>query len=280
MRLLVAGGTGSVGISLVEELSKNHKIIATFRKRKDTKKLKNLKWVNIKNLERKNLNIDAVVNCIVVHPNSKKKSYNDYINANIFSSTKLIEFFKKNNSKIFFNLSTISVYKKNLKGLITESSEKNYSNILSITKLMFEEILFNSKINYINLRLPSVINFKKNRFNWINRFYSDFKKNRTLEIINPQNKINELIDAKEVSRFINFILKNKNVRRKKTVNFVPSKAVEIGKIIKIMKDKLYSKSKLKYKYTKIEKKIYCSNRIKKMFKFDITNIEKILIRNL
>ena len=37
MRLLVAGGTGSVGISLVEELSKNHKIIATFRKRKGTK---------------------------------------------------------------------------------------------------------------------------------------------------------------------------------------------------------------------------------------------------
>ena len=89
----------------------------------------------------------------------------------------------------------------------------------------------------------------------------------------PDNHVDE-------STFMSNLVKNKNVRRKETVNFVPSKAVEIGKIIKIMKDKLYSKSKIKYKYTKIDKKIYCSNRIKKMFKFNITNIEKILIRNL
>mgnify|MGYP001344169606 CR=1 FL=1 len=280
MKFLVAGGNGLVGSKLIEELSKNNKVFATYRKKNNLKKLKNLKWINIKDLGERKLKVDVIINCIVVHPNSINKSYNDYINANVFSAVKLIDFFKKNDSKIFFNFSTISVYKKELIGLISESGEKNYENILSVTKLMFEEILFNSKINYINLRLPSVINFENNRFNWINKFYCDLKNNKTLKIINPQNIINELIDTKEIVRFINHVLKNKKTKKMETINFVPSNGMVLKKIVKKMKQKLQSKSKIKYKYTKIKKKMYCSRRIKEIFKFNITDMEKILIRNL
>tara|TARA_B100000989_G_C19266020_1_gene354187 strand:- start:11 stop:598 length:588 start_codon:yes stop_codon:yes gene_type:complete len=186
---------------------------------------------------------------------------------------------KKNKIKLIVNLSTISVYKKNTK-TINEDCEIDNSNYLSLTKSLGELILKNSNLNYINLRLPSVIDFNGNKYNWINRCYNNLKFNKKVDLKNPNNKINEIIDIEEILNFIEYILDKKKYKFKETINFVPKDKIEIKKIVDMMRNNLKSKSRIKYFKTNDKEKYYSSKKIINLFNYKVTNIDKIILRNL
>ena len=74
----------------------------------------------------------------------------------------LINLGEKKKIKIFINLSTISIYAQNKNATLKESSIKDTFSLLGRTKYIGENIIKNSKLNYINLRLPGVIS-KQNK---------------------------------------------------------------------------------------------------------------------
>ena len=278
MKILITGGTGSIGSKVIKELKKKHIIFSTFRQnnRPDNHEIK---WIKFQNLRKKKFEVDIIINCIVTHENSKKNKLIDYINSNIKSMDDITNYSKKNKIKLIVNLSTISVYKKNAK-TINEDCEIDNSNFLSLTKSLGELILKNSNLNYINLRLPSVIDFNGNNYNWINRCYNNLKFNKKVDLKNPNNKINEIIDIEEILNFIEYILDKKLYKFKETINFVPKDKIEIRKIVDMMRNNLKSKSRIKYFKTNDKEKYYSSKKIINLFNYKVTNIDKIILRNL
>ena len=53
--------------------------------------------------------------------------------------------------------------------------------------------------------------FKKNNYNWINNIYLKFLKNKTVKLLNPNNKINPIVDTIEISKIVDFLLINKSL---------------------------------------------------------------------
>lgn len=279
MNILLAGGSGSIGIRLIDELNKNNKLFVTYRKKKIKTKA-NIKLLHYNKLNQIKNKIDVIINCVVTHKNSSKNASKDYLDSNVNYLIKLIDFYKKKDSKIFINLSTISVYEKNIQGLIDEKKKKNTTELLSLTKLISEQIVSSSDINFINMRLPSVINFGNNDYNWINKTFLKLKINEKIFIKNPKNKINEIIDVKSIADFIKKIMRIKKFDYRETINFLPNKTISIEKIINIIKKKLKSKSKIDFEIKNYKYKIYSSKKLEKIFNFKVENIEKTLLRNL
>ncbi len=278
MKILLTGGTGSIGNRIIKELKKKHIIFSTFRNGNRPKNDK-IKWIKFKNLRKKKIKANIIINCIVTHENSEKKELIDYINSNIKSMDEIVNYSKKNKVKLIINLSTISIYKKNAKN-INEDCEIDNSNFLSLTKSLGELILKNSNTSYINLRLPSVIDFNGNNYNWINKCYNNLKLNKRVYLKNPNNKINEIIDVKEIVNFIEYILEKKMYKFKETINFVPKNKIEIKKIVNMIVTNLKSKSLIKYLKTNDKEKYYSSKKMVNLFDYKIANINKIILRNL
>ena len=136
--------------------------------------------------------------------------------------------------------------------------KENTTELLSLTKLLSEQIISNSDINFINMRLPSVINFGNNDYNWINKTFLKLKNNEKIFIKNPKNKINEIIDVKSIADFIKKIMRSKKFDYKETINFLPNKTISIEKIINILKKKLKSKSEINFEIKNNKYKIYSS----------------------
>tara|TARA_X000000950_G_scaffold284241_1_gene386930 strand:- start:165 stop:1103 length:939 start_codon:yes stop_codon:yes gene_type:complete len=97
-KILIFGGSGFIGQNLINEFSKNHKIIATYYKNKPKFKFKNTKWVKLNLINKKSLkkvlgNYDYVFICSAITSGAKNivskpeifVSDNSIINTNIIS---------------------------------------------------------------------------------------------------------------------------------------------------------------------------------------------------
>lgn len=74
----------------------------------------------------------------------------------------LVLYAKQVKTKLFINLSTLSVYGEIRKKLLNENYAPVNQSWLGITKFRAEKFLKISSINYINLRLPGVLTINKN----------------------------------------------------------------------------------------------------------------------
>jgi nucleoside-diphosphate-sugar epimerase len=246
MNVLIAGGSGLLGHEITNFFSKRYKVYSTYRIRKP-KKIKNVVWKKI-NLENKinwKIRPDIIINCAVTSQFSKKKSMNHFINSNIIVVKNLLDFATKNKTKKIINLSTISVYKLGKSRNIDESSEIDYQSNLSYTKYMGEQILSNGKINFINLRMPAVLNFNlKKNHSWLNNLFFKIKNNKEIKIFNANKKFNSIIHINQLFYLFNIIIKDKkNING--TFNFLPSKGEKLINIILFIKKFFKSNSKIK-----------------------------------
>jgi nucleoside-diphosphate-sugar epimerase len=170
---------------------------------------------------------------------------NHFINSNIIVVKNLLDFATKNKTKKIINLSTISVYKLGKSRNIDESSEIDYQSNLSYTKYMGEQILSNGKINFINLRMPAVLNFNlKKNHSWLNNLFFKIKNNKEIKIFNANKKFNSIIHINQLFYLFNIIIKDKkNING--TFNFLPSKGEKLINIILFIKKFFKSNSKIK-----------------------------------
>ena len=284
MKILICGANGNVGKNLVYFLSKKYQIYAIYRyNNKNFYKNKNVNWIKSDLKDRINLklNPDYVVNCIATHTFSKRQKLLDYYNSNIRAISNLIEFSKQKKVKRIINLSTINVYGKVTKKILTEKIVFNNPNIVGITKFFGEQLLRNNFTNYINLRLPGILcinNTKK--YPIISRLLEDLKKNKEVTIVNKNALFNNVIDTYEISKIIEKIISNNKNLNSATVNVCASKPIQLNKVLSLLIKKTNSKSKIKYLTKKKYSYSISLNKFKKFLNFHPCSTEKIIERNL
>ncbi len=278
MSILIAGGNGEVGKDISNFLSKRYKVIVGSRSQKISKK-GNIVFKKIdfsKNIRLKE-KIDLIINCIATHNYSKKKNFDDFYKSNILSILNLIKFAEKKNIKII-NLSTISVYDFSSSHQKNEDEIDIANDMLGTTKYIGEKLLEISKVNAINLRMPGVLTTNKiAKRPWLRGIINEIMKKKKINAFNLDKKFNSVIDTKEIYDFIIHVIKSKFISG--NYNFIANHPLKLKKIIEIIKKVMKSDSKIVD--CGLKKTLLISNKkIKKRFKFRISSVKKIILRNL
>lgn len=277
MQILVVGGSGILGSEIVNFLCKNYKVYSTYRSSKP-KKIKGVVWKKI-NLEYSinwKIKPDIIINCVVTSKFSKKKQTENYINSNIIAVKNILDFAIKKKTKKIINLSTISVYKLGEKKTINENSEIDTRNILSITKYIGEQILINNKVDYINLRLPAVLNLNlEKNHSWLNTLSIDLRNNKKIKIFNPISKFNSVIHIKQIFELLDKII-NQKKKMNGTFNFLPQKPEKLVNIIMYIKKIYKSKSNIKFIKTSFISPFFSSKKILSVLKLQIPSTLSIV----
>jgi nucleoside-diphosphate-sugar epimerase len=282
MKIFIAGGSGSLGYDLAFLLSKNYKVIASYRyAKKKFKNNKTLVWkkIDFKNKINLNFSPDIIVNCLATHAFSKKKSIIDYLQSHIIAVKNLHDIAIKKRTKKIINLSTVSVYSNNNKKiLIDEKDLINFNNILSITKYFGEKILEQGSVSYLNLRIPAVLTSDiNNRRTWISNLINNIQCSKNIKLFNAKKKFNALIDAFEICSFIEQVIKN-NISG--TYNFAPFKSEKLLNIVLFIKKYFNSNSKI-LTFTNNKKLfIYKTNKIQRKTSYKTSKVICILKRYL
>jgi len=278
MRILIAGGNGEVGKDISNFLSKRFKIIVGSRSQKNLNK-KNIifKKIDFSKKISLNENIDLIINCIATHNYSKKKNFDDYYKSNILTILNLIKFAEKRNIKII-NFSTISIYNSNPKNQTEEDDIEIANNMLATTKYIGEKLLEISNIETINLRLPGVLTQNKIASRpWLRTVISAIKEKKKIKAFNLEKKFNSLIDTKEIQDFIVHIIQGKFISG--NYNFMSNNPLKLERILAIITKVLKSDSKVIDCGSR--KTLFINNKkIFKKFKYKISSVEKIILRNL
>lgn len=286
MNILITGASGEVGYDLLKKFSKYAKILAIYRSKnyKTNLKHKNIIWkkIDLSKTIQLRFKPDYIIHCAVVHEFSQLNKEIDFLNSNVLSIINLIEFIKKKKIKLknFINLSTFSVYEENKKTkIIDENSNINNKSLLSLTKSLSELLIINSGLNYINIRLPGVLTGSDDHTRpWLKTIINKIKNNEEIHISNINQEFNSIIDTKEIFIFLRKIFNSKLANE--NFNLCASQPIKIDKIIKIIRNKYNSHSKLiKVKSSK-NSIIYKNKKIIEKLKYNPASVEDILLRNI
>ena len=286
MNILVTGANGIVARDLIKILlKKNHKIYGIYRtKNFIIKKIchKRLIWIKhdlIKKLKLKS-KIDIIIHCAVVHNFSKKKKFSDFINTNVVALKNLIDHSKIFGIKLIINFSTVAIYGHIQEKKLNENYEPKNQDMLGLTKYLSEKILYLQPINFINLRLPGILCLKKNNHRpWLQILINKIKNNKNVIVYNANNYFNNVIDTKEIARLIlKLIIKKKIIRD--TFHLSASRPLKLIKIIKMIKSKYKSKSKIQNSNSIKKSFTISTNKIEKMLSYKPSSTKNIILRNL
>ncbi len=285
MTILISGASGRIGSDLVRNLSKNFKIIAIYNSKKKIIKLKNVMWIK-HNFEKKLLikfkNVPKyIIHCAVNQKylqNNKKR----YFQKNNLIMENIIDFANKNKTQLILNLSSIDVYGFINKHFVNENYSPKKPNIYGKMKLKLEKKLYKENINFVNLRLPGVLCKKKQNFErpWLNKIIYKIKKNENIHIFDQNKRFNNVIDTSEIARLFRHIIKKKLIVRD-TYNFASSNPLQLNKILKLIRNKLDSKSKFFEEKSYARNSFYISvKKIEKKLNFKTSTVQKLLTNNL
>jgi len=287
MSILITGANGLIGRDLVNKLSTKYKIFGIYRKRNtQLKKIKNVKWIKHDLKKKISLKIQPkpkyIIHCAATHEFSKKKTTNDYFDSNVESLQNTIDFARKNKVKLIINLSTITVYGDVKKSVLTEDYSPKNPNILGITKLISEDLLYKQKINFINIRLPGVLcrSFKENTSRpWLNKIFYNIRKNKKINVYNFNSDFNNVIDTEELAKFVKFLIKKEIVIRD-TFNFATTKPIRLKNIIENIKRKLNSSSEVVNSISKKKSFVISIDKLIKKLNYKTISTEDIIQNNL
>tara|TARA_B100000941_G_scaffold260936_1_gene212759 strand:- start:1647 stop:2546 length:900 start_codon:yes stop_codon:yes gene_type:complete len=286
MNILITGATGSVGYDLVNYLSKNHKIYALYRKKTHKiKTKKNVIWIKIKSLSNfrfpKKLKIQSLVHC-AVDQRYLSIDKNKYFRSNISITKNLLQFLKKQKKGIFFNFSTIEIYGIVKKNILNEKYKPFKQNIYGMMKFKCEKLIEKSGLNYVNLRLPGVLNtFSKEIKNrpWINLISNKLMNNEQFSIYNSRQKFNNVINTNEIAKII-IKLSKMNKVIKSNFNLSSSKPIKLKKLIKFMILNTNSKSLVIEKKSNKKSFLISNKKIENFLGCKIENTIKIIQEHL
>lgn len=127
-------------------------------------------------------------NLTFLHLAAKSRgTYQELIDSNINYLLKSINFCKKNNIKNFIFCSAASIYNKN--------------SIYELSKMMGEEVLKETNLNVLTLRLPMVLT-KDSDHGILNRLIHKLSKHEEINLFNANQLFNHFINVSDISRFI------------------------------------------------------------------------------
>jgi dTDP-4-dehydrorhamnose reductase len=283
MKIAIVGSSGQVGGDLVKFFS-NTKYDVFSVSRKNKKKIfkKNKqREINIDEFELLK-NCEVVINCVANHYFSENQNYSNYYESNVLFLKKLVQISSQVNCKLFINLSSVSLYEQKFGNKrINEKNKINKNDFYCKTKIIGEDLLKKSKLNFLNLRLPGILCSNFNRHSpWIKKIYDDLKKNKTIEIYNSNYLYNSVIDTHEIFRVVKKLIIKKNKVYRNTYNLVGNNFLTIMQLINFLKKKSTSKSKIILsKYKKKNSSFICNKKISKTLPIKLASVKKIIYRN-
>ena len=248
-KILITAGNSQIGNDIVNYfLKKNYCVYETYRKKKNTIKSRRLKHVkyNFQNKFTLKKNFDLFVHCASITP------YKDKISKKMLhlNTQGLIKILRSQSSfKKIVLLSTMNVYGDITAKVVNENTKKKKVNLYGISKIKMEKILKdyckNNYTKYLVLRLPGVIgNFKSNN-NFLNKLIKNLSENKTVSFNNPNNYYNNVVHTATISKIANeFMLKKNPIYLNKIFNLCSTNPIKLIEIVKMIKKKLKSESKL------------------------------------
>ena len=286
MNLLIYGGSGYLGSSLVDKLHKDLFIYSVSRKiQNKVNRYNNVEYLT-ENVDQKKINKRITDSDLIIFANgpSSKNCKNElfdyikYFNKEIIKIKKL----KKKNVKIIY-LSTIHVYENKLKKNSNEKNQLLSKSHYGMKNILCENILINNFINdKKNIQIIRMANIfglrnqiKLNKQNSmlkiaLNNFCYKAIKNEKIII---KSSLLEKRNYVSINDFVNFIEQSFIIRKKKfpfIINFASESVTNLKKIVTIIKNQ---SSKLG-----IKKPIFIVNNNNKAsivnYNFDLEYIKK------
>ena len=279
MKILLSGADGHVGKEIAEYFNKRKKY-KLFLLSNKYKKKNNFFYQDLTRPINLNLKPDLVIHCAGKHKFSKKNNMQNIYSTNIKITRNIINFCNKNFVKRVIFLSSIDVYGKIRKKTVIENLKPFQSNLYGRSKFLSEKLLCNEKNKFKTacLRIPGIftLDLSKN-YPLIIKITKSIIKNKNLYIYNVNNKFNNILDVKEITKFVEIFLKKKIIKSK-CYNFSASNPIKFIEVINLIKKIFKSKSKIINKDLKKKFFTISNNRISKDFNFSVTSTNKIISR--
>lgn len=216
-KIVISGANGSVGSILFEKFKKDSYLVEK---------------LDLNNLSPKD---------IFIHLAAKTSNTQEILESNISYLKECIEHCKKTNIKKFIFFSTVSVYGNiNQQNINELSNFSNTPNIYGLSKLLGEELLKESNLEVLIIRLPAILT-RNTKNTFIYKLYEKLKNNEDITITNYNKIFNNIIDTNSIYDFIlNYSFKNDyetfilGVKQEKTLE----------EVVKLLKKELNSKSNI------------------------------------
>lgn len=221
LRILVSGGSGFVGNSLLEYFNKNinfkhNELFALYNNNKIDKKFKNINKIkiNLLNFDQTKKLLIKISPDIIFHlaafknPSKNETNVVEAFKKNFVITKNIINNINNKKSKFIF-LSTDKVYS----GKISRPSEEqslNPNTFYGLLKLQTENLIKNDLLNYIILRVP-IIHSKGlvSTDSFIDESLYKIKKKKKTFV--AKNIKRQFIDVTELSKFLYILKKSKKV---------------------------------------------------------------------
>ena len=247
MKILIAGGAGSLGINLANFLSESHKIIIidNFSSNVVSKEfIKNFKFydLDISNYSKLKKIFDTEKPEIVINSAasySDPNNWNRDISTNLLGTVNLLKLSESVDLHKFIYFQTTNCYGDTEKKILSENDPNFPSNSYAISKVAGEDYLKNSSINCISLRLCTI--YGPFHFNGpIPIFYNNLINSKTSKIVKSKRnflhmsdflKLIELVISKDIGSSHIF-----NVSSNQLIN-IEDIYHNISRILKIKKSK-------------------------------------------
>jgi UDP-glucose 4-epimerase len=216
MKILITGGSGFIGSNIANYLNKKFDIVITYRK--ILPKIKNSKIKIIKSNLSNTLKLpkkcDAIIHCAADSPEHSPDKKLMKIN-NINCTNKLLEYATKKNVKIFFFMSSMSVYGKINSKKVSELTKTNNKDFYGYSKYICEKNIIkwsaiNSKPSII-FRLPGIVGHNSKR-NFLSETLIKIMNDKKITVKNPNSLFNNVVYVETISDFIeNMLTQNKKI---------------------------------------------------------------------
>jgi len=280
LNLLITGVNGYIGQDIMRyaEKEKNYKVIGIVKRKIKTLQNKNRKTV-IQNLEKEliiNSSIDAIIHCAEKNPLSSLKNYKK----NKIIAKNLIKFSLKNKVKKIIFLSSIKVYGKIKRKIISENYKKNKPNLYGQQKIESESILLKKykDLSVISLRLPGILVLNtKRKEPLIMSIINKAKSNQKVDIYNPEENFNNILDTLELFNVIKKIL-NRKIKKNSVYNLSASKPIKFFNIVNFIIKKMKSNSNIKTIFNSKKSFIISNKKFSRDFNFTFSSTKKIITR--
>jgi GDP-L-fucose synthase len=261
-KILVAGGTGLVGIQLIKKLNKlGAKVYVTSLDKINAKELKIVKFyrldlVEVQNCIKVTKGMDIVFNLLGVtgSPDTNIKNPGSFMMANLYCAVNLLYAAQKNNVKKYLYTSTYGVYgpaeilkEKNVWKTFPSEHDKYAGWAKRMGELQVEAYKkeYNFEGLYVvrpaNIYGPNMNFNKKNSMvvaSLIRKIFTS--KNNKVEVWGDGKNIRDFIYSKDVAENMIQVIR-KNI--KEPINIGSGKGISIKELIKIIQNSKYLKIK-------------------------------------
>lgn len=216
-KIILSGANGSVGTLLFDKFKKDDYLVEK---------------LDLNDLSKKD---------VFIHLAARTSNSNEILDSNISYLKQCIDYCKKTGIKKFIFFSTVSVYGNVNQENVNESSHfSNTPNIYGLSKLIGEELLKETNLDVLILRLPAILT-KNTKNTFIYKLYEKLTNNEDITITNYNRIFNNIID---VNSIYNFILKYDFKKENETFILGVKQEKTLKEIVEFLKQELASNSNI------------------------------------